>query len=264
MKNFKISSPTNLLAVTIWAAAIILISIYLLQNLDDNQSNPSTTITRAAIIDQLHDDLPSPYFQNKITEYLLTAGYEVDLYTTKDITVNFYKALPSKEYDLIVVRSHSVAAGTVEKSASIFTGEIYSESKFIQEQLFGQIGKAVPFLSSEVEEIGWTPLVNKTYFVVGSKFVDDLMVDSFSGSVIILGGCDTASGNVLARSLLKRGASEVVGWDGLIGSRDNDAVLIALLEKILLEDIPTSKAVEMVMEDFNPRSKYSPTLKYYS
>ena len=264
MKNFKISSPTNLLAVTIWAAAIILISIYFLQNLDDDQSDLSTTITRAAIIDQLYDDLPNPYFQNKTTEYLLTAGYEVDLYTTKDITVDFYKALPSKKYDFIVVRSHSVAAGTVEQSASMFTGEIYSESKYIQEQLFRQIGKAVPFVQSEVEEIGWTPLVNKTYFVVGSKFVDKLMVDNFSGSTIILGGCDTASGNVLAKSLLERGASEIVGWDGLIGSRDNDRAMLALLEKILLEDVPTSKAVEMVMEDFKPRSKYSPTLKYYS
>jgi len=163
-----------------------------------------------------------------------------------------------------VVRSHSVAAGTIEESASMFTGEIYSESKYLQEQLFGQIGKAVPFLPSEVEEIGWSPLVNKTYFVMGSKFVDELMVDSFSGSVIILGGCDTASCNVLARSLLKRGASEIVGWDGLVGSRDNDRGMLLLLEKILLEDVPTSKAVEMVMEDFKPRSKYSPTLKYYS
>jgi len=169
MKNFKISS-TKILGLTIWVTAIILISIFLLQNLDDNQSSPSVTIIKAAIIDQLHDDLPNPYFQNKTTEYLMTAGYEVDLYITEDITVDFYKTLPSKKYDFIVVRSHSVAPGTVEESASLFTGEIYSESKYIQEQLFGQIGKAVPFLPSEVEETGWAPLVNKTYFVGGSKF----------------------------------------------------------------------------------------------
>jgi len=257
-------STTKISALTIWAIAVILISVYLVQNLDEPQSNPSVTIVKAAIIDQLHDDIPNQIFQDRATQYLTTAGYDVDLYTTKDITVDFYKELPSKKYDFIVVRSHSVARGTTEESASIFTGEIYTESKYIQEQLLGQIGKAVPFLPSEVEEIGWESLVNKTYFVVGSKLIDELMVDSFSGSVIILGGCDTASGKLLAKSLLRRGASEVVGWDGLVGARDNDRSILALLEMILLDDVPTSKAVEKVMQEFQPRSKYSPTLKYYS
>lgn len=257
-------STTKISILAICTIAVVLISVYLVQNLDDTQSNPSITIAKAVIIDQLHDDLPSQFFQNQATEFLTSAGFEVDLFTTQDITVDFYKELPSKNYDFIVIRSHSVASGTTEESASIFTGEIYTESKYIQEQLSGQIGRAVPFIQSEVDEVGFASLTNKTYFVVGSKLVDELMVDSFSGSIIILGGCDTASGKLLASSLLRRGASEVVGWDGLVGSHDNDRGMLALLEMILIDDVSTSMAVEKVMENFTPRSDYSPTLKYYS
>jgi len=66
-------------------------------------------IKKAAIIDQLDRDLPNPYYQNQTMSYFIQAGYDVDLYTTEDITVDFYKELPSMDYDFIVFRSHSLA-----------------------------------------------------------------------------------------------------------------------------------------------------------
>src|SRR3989344_6036702 len=66
----------------------------------------SDGIPRAVIIDQLNDELPSKYFHQKATEYLKNAGYEVDIVTTSDVTVDFYKNLPQKNYKIVVVRTH--------------------------------------------------------------------------------------------------------------------------------------------------------------
>ena len=66
------------------------------------ESNQNPSQLRAAIIDQLHDDIPNFELQANATRMLEDAGYEVDLYTTKDITVGFYKNLPSMNYHFIL------------------------------------------------------------------------------------------------------------------------------------------------------------------
>ena len=244
--------------------AAILSSIYLGNLFIQNESSNSIDVTKAAIIDQLYHDKPNEYYQQRTLQYLEEAGYEVDIFITEDITVDFYKNLPSKNYEFIVIRTHSIASGTVEPSPSLLTGEIYSEKKYIREQLFGQVGKAVPFLFTELEEIGSLVLSNQTYFTVGSNYVDKIMEGQFPGSIIILGGCDTSSDPLLAESLLSRGASAVIGWDGLITSYDNDRAIIGLLNAILENDVEAKTAVESIMKDFNYNSKYTPKLQYYS
>ena len=221
-------------------------------------------VDKAAIVDQLHKDIPNLQFQNKAQTLLEDAGYQVDLFTTEDITVDFYKKLPTMNYKFIVFRTHSVALGTVENSASLLTGEIYNIESHIDEQLSGQLKKAVPFLYDHVEKVGWEALVNQTYFTIGSKAVNEIMQGEFDKSIIILGGCDTLSGRNLADSFLKRGASAVIGWDGLIGFRDNDRVILELLEKILSDGEDISNAVESTKENFVSHTPYSPTLKYFS
>jgi len=82
----------------------------------DLESEPVTTSTleskqtptqlRAAIIDQVHNDLPNFKLQADAQRMLEDAGYEVDLYTTDEITVDFYKNLPSMNYHFILIRSH--------------------------------------------------------------------------------------------------------------------------------------------------------------
>ena len=221
-------------------------------------------IDKAAIIDQLHKDIPNLHFQNKTHTLLEDAGYRVDLFTTEDITVDFYKKLPTMNYKFIVIRTHSIAYGTVEDSASLLTGEIYDSESHLEEQHLGQLKKAVPFLPDYVEKVGWEALVNKTYFTIGSKAVNEIMEGEFEKSIIILGGCDTLSGSNLADSFLERGASVVIGWDGLIGSRDNDRAILQLLENILSNEEDINNAVELTKENFVFHTRPSPTLKYFS
>jgi len=266
IKKLRGFSNSNYIAIITWTVAIALTSIFLVDNLvgETSDNEGDVNLSKAAIIDQLHDDLPNLYYQENVRRYLEDGGYRVDLYTTKDVTVDLYKNLPSMNYEFIVIRTHSLREGSVGPSPSLFTGEHYTEEKYIREQLFGQVGKAVPYLPQEVEEVGWRALSNETYFVIGSKHVDDLMSGSFSSSVIIMGGCDTLSGSLLSESLIKRGASSVVGWDGLVSASDNDKVIIALLKEIFVNKEEINNAVELVMKNFESHTNYSPTLKYYS
>ena len=258
-----LSKPT-LFVIIICIGAAILSSIYLGNLFIQNESSNSIDVTKAAIIDQLYDDRPNEYYQQTVKQYLEEAGYEVDIFITEDITVDFYNGLASKNYEFIVIRTHSLNTGTVEPSASLFTGEKYTEQLYFQEQLFGQIGKGVPYLPSEVERVGLPALSNETYFVLGSIFVNDKMTGSFPSSVIIMGGCDTLSGPLLAESLIQRGASSVVGWDGLVSASENDRTILALLKEIFVNKEEINNAVELVMKDFESHSEYSPVLKYYS
>jgi len=248
-------TKTILFTMGVFVSIVLTVTYFAGGNLDDEISSYNG-VDKAVIIDQLHKDIPSLYFQNKTQTLLEDAGYQVDLFTTEDITVDFYKKLPTMNYKFIVFRTHSVALGTV-------AGEIYNIESHIDEQLLGQLKKAVPFLPDYVEEVGWGALVNQTYFTIGSKAVNEIMQGEFDKSIIILGGCDTLSGRNLADSFLERGASAVIGWDGLIGSDDNDRTILELLEKILSDGEDISNAVESTKENFVSHTQYSPTLKYF-
>ena len=221
-------------------------------------------VPRAVIIDQLDYDHPNEKFVNKSTEYLNYAGYQVDYYTTDEITVDFYKQLPTMNYEYIVIRSHALGEGSLEKSASIFTGEKYSKHKYIKEQFLGHIGRGLPIFYEESVNLQGEARLNQTYFVVGSKFVEEFMVGQFNNSTIILAGCETAEGSILADSLIKRGASKVVGWTGLVDSDDNALTLVTLLNKTLVNDIELKDAIQMEMKERKGFLKYPSTLMYFS
>jgi len=262
MKIAALFIKTYLREITILATVVVLVSVFSTLAFVESQTTLDNKISKAVIIDQLHDDMPNPDFQQKAIEYFETAGYEVDIYTTKDITVDFYKELPSMNYEFIVARTHGLGFGTVEKSASLFTGEKYELYKHTQEQLAYQVGKGVPYSYSESKKISNENLSNQTYFVLGSKFVDELMVGEFPDSVIVLAGCDTMSNGLLSQSLIDRGASVVVGWDKTLLNTQNDRVTLAYLEKVLVNGEEVTEAVSSVMNEYS--TYLDPiSLKYY-
>ncbi len=244
---------------------VSIISVNFQQTTIQVENVAQSKIPRAAIIDQLHNDKPNLNYQNNVTEYLTTAGYDVDLYTTEEITVDFYKKLPSMNYKFIVFRTHSLGVGTVEESASLFTGELYSKDRYLNEQFSGNVGMGVPYLPGEVDEIGgFEALRDETYFVVGSRLVDNLMVGTFPQSIIVLGGCETLEGTILAESLLARGASEIVGWNGLVTAAKNDKDTMALLKETLVNGVEIENAIPLVMEEYDDKLRTPATLKHYS
>ena len=103
-------------------------------------------------------------------------------------------------------------------------------------------------------------LPDKTYFMIGSKFIDELATGEFPQSVIIIGGCESVRTKDLVGSLLSRGASEVIGWDRTILTTENDRVMLALLEEVLINKIGFYDAVPAVMEKYGPSLLYSSQL----
>jgi len=237
---------------------------------DDNESTVETVedevtkIKKAVIIDQLYNDYPNEFFQENATKILTEAGYEVDLVVTDDITVDFYKELPTMDYEFIVLRSHSLAIYGDKPSSWIFTGEKYDSGRYTQEQLYGILSPGVPFRQGQISHMTQGDAKGERLFMLGSKMIDEMMTGQFPGTHIILGGCDTLSHGFLAEALVKRGASSVVGWNGLVELSDNDAVMLSLLDAIFNENLEMDDAVEKVMTDYEGKTYYGTKLKHFS
>ncbi len=217
----------------------------------------------AAIIDQLDDLVPNKAFQQKALEYLENAGYEVDVYTTEDITVDFYKKLPSMNYKFIYIRTHSVEAKVLQNSTLLFTGEKYDINKHILEQLSEQVHRALPLTEQMTSEMiqNSTMLTDKMYFTIGSKLIDELMIGEFPQSVIIIGGCESTRNHDLAKSLIFRGAAAVIGWDRSVNYLENDEAMLALLEENLVNKKGFFDAVHSVNEEFGSNLQFSSKLQ---
>jgi len=278
MKNFFL----NIKVIALISVGIIGSAFVLLQD-NDAEMETFDLPLKAAIIDQLYEDYPNEDFHQKATEYLETAGYQVDVFTTESITVDFYKSLPKKNYQFVVVRTHGVV-GSEDGSVMLFTGERYTEDQYIQEQLFGHVLKGTPFLersfeASKHDSSEWV-IVNDTYrylktpvqieddsvgdyFVISPKLVSESMDGKFPGTIFVLGGCNTMQDTSMAESLVKRGASTVVGWEVPISSAQNDFTLLKVLKETLINDMDIKDAVDFVMEtEFRHPPKIP--LKYYS
>jgi len=288
MKNFfgiKIIIAIILVAISVSATSVFLYSVA--------EANSLTTdaIPKAAIIDQLYYDIPNKDFHQKATEFLESAGYKVDIFTTKDITIDFYKKLPTLGYKFVVIRSHG-AADTTDQSVTLFTGEKYDIEKYTSEQLFGQVKKGTPLLEvtflgnttgSQLDMDSQWDITNDTYrtitipanqffssdeeyFVITPTFVDSAMEGKFSQTIFVLGGCKTMQTDSLAQSLVKRGASSVAGWDDQIGAFDNDAAMLKLLEGLLVNKMEMQDAVDSAMKLLPPfeNMAFPARMKVYS
>jgi len=277
-----VNLSTKILGASIAAAAIFII----LGVFGQYQTGSVLDSPRAAIIDSLYDDIPNSYFHSKAREYLEAGGYQVDIYTTANSTVDLFKNLPSMNYGFIVIRSHALAAKTENNDVMIFTGEKYTEKKYIAEQLFGQIKKGSPLLEQTFSidpeaSSGWMPVngsnstrmmtgrvvihqeQNQEYFLITPKMIDDLMVGRFQNSTVFLGGCNTLENPSLAESFIKRGASNVIGWTNLVSSSDNDRTMLRTLESMMVDKLDLQKSVEKSNESRKSGHKYNATLQIY-
>jgi len=98
------------------------------------------------------------------------------------------------------------------------------------------------------------------YFAIGPKFVRFSMSGLFSDTVIIIGGYQSLATPDLAQAFLDRGASVVIGWDGLVDLSHNNEAVLHLLKALTLEGLPPHRAVEEATEKIGPDPAYGSVL----
>ncbi|OGT28105.1 MAG: hypothetical protein A2Z17_07265 [Gammaproteobacteria bacterium RBG_16_66_13] len=218
-------------------------------------SGPKT----AAIVDQLNLTAPNPDFVTAATKLLEKGGYSVDYYSGEDVTVDFYRSLPERDYDFVVLRAHSglyrgIGPGGDGESGdtllALFTNEAYDQYKYFEDQDAGNIGKA--FYREGGEEL----------FAIGQGFVASSMRGRFDNTTIVMMGCDGLGSTRTAEAFIAKGAKAFVSWSQQVSASFTDAATERLLQKMLIEGLSTSDAVEQTAAEVGADPVYGAELRF--
>ena len=127
-----------LIAIGVAGIVVFIRTVPMSQSPPDHAGNATV-----AIIDQLSASFQeNEQFIANVTRELEDYGFEVDVFQGNNITVDFYRQLPTRGYKLIIFRAHSGILeqdGEVVPRTVLFTNEEYSESRYALEQVYGQL-----------------------------------------------------------------------------------------------------------------------------
>lgn len=213
---------------------------------------------RAAIVDQTGYSFPSPEFIAQAEEYLQEAGYEVDVYPPEQVTVDFLRTLPRQGYALILFQTHATSQVVLDEEGGapsdappgpfLFTTEHYEKQRYVRLQLEDQVRASKLFYEDSPK-----------LFAVGPKFVRRSMAGLFPDTVIIIGGCQSLAVPDLARALLERGASVVIGWDNMVDLSHNNRAVLHLLQA-MAKGLSPEQAVKAAMEEIGSDPSFGSSL----
>jgi len=210
----------------------------------------SSAEAKAAIVDQLCIIGPNQAFIDEATGVLEGYGFSVDLYQGDEVTVDFFRELPSYEYKLIIFRVHSGLLmaehdSDVVEATFLFTSEPYSETKYLREQTSGQMAKAR------------TSEQNPYVFAIGAKFVTDSMKGNFDDTVIIAMGCSAIHYVDMAQAFIEEGASTYLGWDASVSLNYVDRAALDVLSNLCTEAMTLEQAIVSTMNGVGPDPTYN-------
>ena len=210
-------------------------------------------VKRALVADSLSIDYPNPELVSYIVNVLREHGYQVDLVTGTNVTMDLYARLTN--YDLVILRVHGGKAeyigpdGRVHKINGLFTGMPWNPTyKVFKREWIAT--RAHPFNST------------KTYLAVLPRFFDTVMKGRFRpGSVVIVASCYSLYTRDIADALARKGVSIFIGWPGPVTLHHMDEALRLLIEKAVVEGLPWPKAVEEVNRILGPDPLYNTSLR---
>lgn len=253
--------------------AVVVIAIYSLSvhsppNLPPNQTIESNKNT-AAIIDGLgySEVLKNQTFVDTTTRILQQAGYKVDYYPGKKVTVNLFRKLATYGYDLIILRVHSILTKGEDPHVTIFTTERYSKWKYTWEQEHNYTVK-VRLLSDVYED-------KNLYFGVTDDFFRYRMEGQFDNTTVLMMGCEGLAflgydyygyeyyHGDMAKTFLEKGAKIFWSWDGEVMGSHTDAAMAYLLQQLIIERQTAEDAMMNTMIKVGPDPKYWSRLRYF-
>ena len=238
----------------------------------DQTHGDNATPPQAAIVDHLNFTGQSNLtVVNTCIDILESGGLTWAYYKGEDVTVDFYRDLPSYGASLIVLRVHSAIMRTENETISIlglFTSERFSieaAKKYREDILHDRLVEA--FFSPEERA------QNISYFGIVPEFVKISMTGEFKDAVVIMMGCEglgyiniSTGARVtytdMAEAFINKGAKVYIGWNGPVSVNHTDQATIYLLQHLISEQQNIGKAVEKTMEEVG-RDIFNSTLKYH-
>lgn len=218
--------------------------------------DPNTKL-KAAIVDQLSLTFPNQTFVETATNTLEQAGYTVDYYPGERVTVEFYRNLPTHGYKIIILRVHSSATWVQGTKAPVvlFTSERISQTKYVYEQLNGQL-VWVTFSDEEGKK-------GIIYFGINPLFVTQSVKGSFQNTAIIMMGCEGLNNTLMAKAFVEKGAKVYVSWNQGVSVSHTDTATVSLLQKLVAERQTVKQAVYDTMIEVGLDPAYGSMLGYY-
>jgi hypothetical protein len=219
----------------------------------------------AAIVDQLSASFQeNEQFTANVTKELEDYGFDVDVYQGGNITVDFYRQLPTYGYKLIIFRAHSGILeqdGEVVPRTVLFTNEEYAESKYALEQVYGQLTmggacQGCPMMFGITRE-----------FVSAQSVVGQAtdMEGRFDDTVIIMMGCSGIAlpDLDLAKAFVDKGASIYLAWDRSVELYYVDEAIPYLVRQLCSEGLTFREAATNTMDAIGPDPNYGAELQFY-
>lgn len=234
------------------SAVISAAAVWLVLSRADGPSGPP----RAVVVDQLSLTAPNPAFVERATGLLEQAGYAVSYFSGEEVTVDFYRRLPTHGYDLILFRVHAdrlqavAEDGTRVDDVMLFTSEPYDETEYVADQ------EANRLVIARYYEGG------PGYFGVAPDFFDGRPGD-FEGATIIVMGCEGLLTDRTAEKFVQMGARTYIGWDESVTASHTDAATERLLQYLVIEGKTPQDAVALTMLDVGPDPVYGSKLLAY-
>lgn len=223
-------------------------------------SNQSSKENQAVIVDGLIN-FPNQTFIEEASGILTDAGFDVEVVKPSDVTVEFYRTLPSKGYDLIILRVHcgplrreSAGGAYIPEGTVFFTTELYTPDKYQGLQSKGLL--AVAKIRGDNEN---------RYFAVPPLFFEALD-GNFENTTIILDSCYgfwSDAPFIMSGTLRQKGVRMFIGWYGEVQAHHTDSAILALLKRLYIEGLTVSKSIDIVMNEIGPDPFYKSELLYY-
>jgi hypothetical protein len=209
---------------------------------------------RAAIVDHLSLTEPDPAFTEAATDLLEQAGYAVDYFPGEEVTVEFYRQLPTWGHELIILRVHSAQGRVGDQPANwvtLFTVDPYDQTSYRSDQTKQRLSKVSYFKGGPA------------YFGVMPSFIKSSAKGDFQGATIIIMGCDGLATDSMAEAFVEKGAKAVVAWDGLVSSEHTDTATERLLQHLLIDGLTLQQAVSQTMAEVGPDPSNDSVLRLY-
>lgn len=205
------------------------------------KSQPSSIVPKAAVVDHLSIYSPNQTFTRTTLRILTQAGFAVDYYEWQNVTVSFFRDLPTHNYTLIILRTHSAAVKAEPNYVCIFTSESFRENRYPTEWKTGRLGKARLFTHE-----------TDYYFAITPEFVERSMKGVFKNTTIIMMGCNGLTNAIMAKAFIEKGARAYISWDGPVSTSHTDEATGNLLKHLVGENQTVTNAVAATMQEVGP------------